>query len=87
MTTTPAEQLEQSQVMADAKNFGLPLLMLFGDADPVADLVAARIFFDAVATEQKQLQVIPGMLHEMLRETDREMLFEVILQWMRGRSA
>ena len=73
----------QQQVMAHAHEFHLPLLMLIGEADPVADLGAQQHFFEAAASTRKTLRIYPGMLHEILRETGREQAFDDIYDWLR----
>lgn len=77
---------KQREVLAGAPGFRLPLLILMGDADPVADPVGAHDFFERVSSSDKQFHLIPQLLHELLRETDREPLFEQILAWLRERS-
>jgi alpha-beta hydrolase superfamily lysophospholipase len=76
----------QREVLRDAGQFSSPLLILFGGSDPIADLGAARQFFDAAASRDKTMKVYPGLLHEVLRETIRESIFEDILQWIRART-
>ena len=76
----------QKRVLADAGNFTLPLLLLFGGADPIADEEMARTFFDSVASRDKSFKLYPGMLHEILRETAREDVFRDVMKWMRERT-
>lgn len=76
---------KQLQVLAHASNFRLPLLVLMGDADPVADPVGAHDFYDRASSPDKQFHLFPQLLHELLREMDREQLFQQILAWMEAR--
>jgi alpha-beta hydrolase superfamily lysophospholipase len=76
----------QSDVLARAGEMTLPLLVLQGDADPIADPAGARRFHDAARSPDKTLITYPGFKHEPLREAGRERVFADILHWMVRRS-
>jgi alpha-beta hydrolase superfamily lysophospholipase len=76
----------QQEVVAKASGFRVSLLLLFGDADPVADLATARRFFEAAGTTDKTMKVYPGLLHELSREAARETVFQDVLAWLKSRS-
>jgi alpha-beta hydrolase superfamily lysophospholipase len=76
----------QAQTLRDAPKFGLPLLCLAGDADPVADSELTERFVDRAGSADKTLIRYPGKLHELLRETGREEIIETIFDWVRARS-
>jgi len=76
---------KQSEVLERASEFRLPLLVLMGDADPVADPVGAHDFYERAGSADKQFHLFPQFLHELLRETEREQLFRQILAWMQER--
>lgn len=76
----------QPGVLARAGEFRHPLLILMGDADPVADPRAAHDFFLRAASPDKTYRLYPDHLHELLRESDRETIFGHILDWMRQRA-
>jgi alpha-beta hydrolase superfamily lysophospholipase len=76
----------QAEVVRRAGEFRLPLLALAGDADPVADTQATARFFERAGSADKTLRLLPGLLHEPLREASRESIFEEILTWMRERA-
>jgi lysophospholipase len=73
----------QEDTRGRAAEFTLPLLCLVGDADPVALPEAQLKFFEETASLEKKLIHYPGMLHEVLRETGREGVFEDMIAWMR----
>lgn len=75
----------QRDVMRDAGRFALPLLILAGDADPVADHRATYDFIHEANSEDKSLQILKDQLHEILRERDREETFAFILEWIHDR--
>lgn len=73
-------------VLADAARLTVPLLMLVGDADPIADPAAMFELFDQAASPDKQLIWRRGELHEVLNETDREDAFRLIAAWLSRRA-
>jgi alpha-beta hydrolase superfamily lysophospholipase len=76
----------QAEVMRRAGEFRLPLLALAGDADPVADAQATARFFERAGSADKTFRLLPGLLHELLREATRESIFEEVLGWIRHRA-
>ncbi len=76
----------QEEAMRRAPEFVLPLLILAGDADGLADSEAARDFCKAAGAEDKQFHWLPGQRHEPLREAGRAVVLARILDWLRARS-
>ena len=76
----------QKQTMRDAQNFGIPLLCLMGDADPVADPAVTEQFVQSAGSADKTLVRFPGKLHELLHETGRETIIQTIFDWVHARS-
>jgi lysophospholipase len=72
----------QAEVLRRAGEFRLPLLVLMGDADPVADPRLAHEFFSRAGSEDKTYHPLPDHLHELLREAGRERIFQQILKWI-----
>ena len=72
----------QRQVMQQARQFKLPLLMLAAGADSIADPAAEKKFFDACGSADKQFKLYENCRHELLREVCRAEVFEEILQWI-----
>jgi alpha-beta hydrolase superfamily lysophospholipase len=77
----------QSEVRSHAAQFSLPLLMLVPGDDTIANPRASIAFFDQCGSSDKTIQHYPAHRHELLRELDRESVFETILQWMTDRCA
>jgi alpha-beta hydrolase superfamily lysophospholipase len=51
----------------------------------IAVPVVADKFFETAGAGDKKILVYPQMLHEVLREKEREGVFGEILAWMKGR--
>jgi alpha-beta hydrolase superfamily lysophospholipase len=75
----------QAGLLSHAPQFRHPLLVLMGEADPTADPRGAHDFFEQAGSEDKTFRLYPNMLHELLRETGRELIFGHILEWLRER--
>ncbi len=76
----------QAEVMRHRADFRRPFLALVGDADPVSDPTAVHEFYVDAGAPDKAERIYPHLLHEILRETDRERIFQDILEWMRERA-
>ena len=77
----------QAWVMTQAEKFRWPLLVLAGQADPVADPATARDFYERAASAAKRFIAYDGLLHELLREKERQKIFADILAWLAERAA
>src|SRR6185437_15924758 len=72
----------QERVMSEADQFLLPLLVLAGGQDQIADMDGAKMFFERAGSADKRIEVYPTMRHELLREAQRETAFRDILRWI-----
>jgi lysophospholipase len=90
-TTTPgwfgASSRAQLEVLAGASNFTLPLGMFVGGADPIADPVASKQFFDRAGSADKSYREYAGALHEVLNETNRSEVLGDITTWLDSRAS
>ena len=75
----------QPEVLRQADRFTLPLLILAGDDDPLADPRAAHEFYDRAASADKTFRLYPEHRHELLHEIDRETIYGHILEWLEER--
>lgn len=76
----------QKRVMGRAGDFRLPMLMLTGSVDPIADTSAAAEFVARAGSADKTAIEYSGMLHEILRERERWRVFEDVLTWITTRA-
>lgn len=72
----------QEQVMERAGEIQIPVLMLLGEADPIADPGRSREVFDRLGSTDKRLEVYDGFLHEVLNEVGRERVVRDLLGWL-----
>lgn len=75
----------QQQAMQQARLFKLPLYMLIPGDDVVASPQANQTFFDQTSSIDKTVKHYPTHRHELLRDLDREMIFQDIQNWIAAR--
>lgn len=68
-----------------AAEFPLPLLLLTGGADPVANVDAMRVFADRAP--HCTLHIWDNLLHELHNDAGREAVFACLFDWLRARLA
>jgi acylglycerol lipase len=79
-------QLAGRAALEEAGKLELPLLVVLGDADPIAEPRAGRALYERVSSPDKQLVLRAGELHEVLNEIERQSLFALIADWLALRS-
>jgi alpha-beta hydrolase superfamily lysophospholipase len=76
----------QERVLRDATRLRVPVLMLIGGEDPVADSSTSLAFFDRLESKDKNRLVYEHSRHEVLNETNRDEVFGDVIDWLRARS-
>lgn len=75
----------QDAAMAGAGRITLPLYLLYGTEDPVADPAFADEFFARVSSQDKTLRAYEELLHECFNEVGREQVYTDLAAWMSER--
>jgi lysophospholipase len=73
------------EALSRAGEIKLPTLMLIGEADPIIDPSAGRLFFEKLGSTDKTLRTYPEMRHEPLNELGREAVVSDIERWLSDR--
>ena len=60
----------------------LPLLILHGTADRVADVAASQELDRRAESSDKTLRLYPGLYHEVLNEPERKQVLADVLAWL-----
>lgn len=85
-TTTPRWYTEvtrsQRELVAGASDIRLPLLMLVGEGDRIADPRVALDVFDRAASAHKTLRRYPGLFHEIFNELERDAVLDDLAGWL-----
>jgi alpha-beta hydrolase superfamily lysophospholipase len=75
----------QHRVMERATSFRMPMLMMIGLRDCVARPEVCQRFYDRAGSPDKSLKLYPDMVHELLRDSERERAFADIFDWIARR--
>ncbi len=75
-------QRAQEQALLRASELAMPLYMLFGLADKVADVETARAFFDAAGSPDKKWDGREGLFHETLNEPEWPSIANALADWI-----
>jgi alpha-beta hydrolase superfamily lysophospholipase len=76
----------QEKCLARASSLKMPLLTLFGGADPVNDIQAARTFHERASSTDKKFKEYPGLLHELVNEPSGKEIAADIAEWILPRA-
>jgi len=75
----------QTAALAAADRISPPLLVMAGEADPIADPSGARELFEAAASPDKTYRGYPGYFHEIFNETGRDVPIADLAAWVEQR--
>ena len=76
----------QSAALSAAHRIRLPLLLLYADADAVADPQACRDLFERAASPDKTVHCYEGFYHEIFNDTGRDAVFADLATWLEARA-
>ena len=83
LARTGSELLKATKTISQlASNINLPLLIMHGDSDKLADLSGSQMLYDTVSSEDKTLKIYPGLYHEILNEPEQNQVKSDILSWL-----
>ena len=89
-TTTPRWFMEveeaQRELCEHAGEVTLPLLMLLGGEDRIADHSLAAQVFERIGSADKTLRIYEDLRHELFNETRREAVIDELAGWLERRS-
>lgn len=63
----------------------LPLLLLHGTADQLADPAASQGLYERAASTDKTLKLYDGLMHEVVNEVERETVLQDMVDWLAAR--
>ena len=69
-------------IQNEAASFELPLLLIHGDADRLTNPKGSELFFGKAKSEDKSLRFFPGGYHELINDSDREVVMDLIADWV-----
>jgi alpha-beta hydrolase superfamily lysophospholipase len=77
----------QRAALSAADRIRLPFLLLYGDADAVAEPQAGRELFERAASVDKTVHRYEGYYHEIFNEPGRDAVFADVAAWLEARRA
>lgn len=75
----------QARTLDRASELKVPLLVLYGSDDQIADPQASALFFERVKLADKTQRCYEGYYHETFNEVGKEVVFQDIENWLVGR--
>lgn len=73
------------RVLRGADRIQLPVLIMHGDADRIADVSGSQQLHERVASADKTLRIYAGLYHEILHEPERDTVVADMLAWLEQR--
>jgi lysophospholipase len=72
----------QAEAVAGADRIRLPLLLLHGGADEVIEPAVSLEFGQRIASEDKDVRILPDLHHEIINEPERDEVLREMIHWM-----
>jgi acylglycerol lipase len=73
-------------VFSRAGTIKLPILIMVGSSDRIADPEGGKKLFASVGSSDKTLKTYDGFYHEILNEIGKEQVYQDILEWLQKHS-
>lgn len=77
--------LAQEAALEHAGAIDLPCLIMHGADDRIADPQVTQKLFDDLSSEDKELELFPGLRHEIFNEVERQDVFDRMAVWLSDR--
>ena len=75
------------RVTAEAGVITLPISIVHGSEDSLADPTGSQMLYDKVSSEDKTLKIYNGLYHEVFNEPERELVLKDIEDWLNSQLA
>jgi alpha-beta hydrolase superfamily lysophospholipase len=72
-------------VLSRAESIKLPILVMHGTQDGIADFTGSKVFFEKASSLDKTLKLYEGYYHEILNDTGKETVYQDVLEWLQQR--
>ena len=68
-----------------ASNINLPIRIMHGSADDMTAPEGSQLLFDSISSDDKEIEIYDGLMHEILNEPEGPEITEEIIAWMQQR--
>jgi len=65
-----------------AEKIIVPLLVLHGSDDRLADPEGSRLLFEKASSKDKQIRIFEGLRHEIFNEPEKDSVLETVREWI-----
>lgn len=72
-------------IQNNAENFNLPFLLIHGDADRLTNPKGSELLAEKAKSSDKTFKIFPGGYHELINDSDREEVMQLIVDWVEKR--
>lgn len=72
----------QRKALEDAPSLSMPLLVLQAGDDKLSSVEVTRLLFERAGSEDKDIEIYPGMYHEVFNETERQKPMSRLAEWL-----
>lgn len=70
-------------IQEKASEFDQPVLLLHGTSDTLTNPEGSKLLFKKSNSIDKTLRLIPGGYHELINDTDSELVLQIIVNWLK----
>ena len=74
------------KIQAQMGKFKLPVLIMHGDIDKLADCDGSKMFYDHISSQDKTLKLYEGFYHEIVNEIGKDKVLRDISDWLEKRA-
>lgn len=82
---TAAVMLVSQRGYLAASQISMPVLLLHGGSDPIADATGSKDLNDALGSTDKTVKVYDGLFHEIFNEPERDQVLADVVAWLDAR--
>lgn len=75
----------RQEIKEKVNNFNYPCFIMQAGSDAVADAQAVKEYYNLLSIKDKNLKMYEGYYHELVNDTEREVVFEDVDSWIRNR--
>ena len=80
-----AEMLKEMQhVTESAAGIRLPIMIVQGGGDKLADPSGAQLLYDSVSSEDKTIKIYDGLYHEVFNEPEHGQVLDDVASWIKA---
>ena len=70
------------KINSQMEKFSVPVLILHGDADKLANPAGSRKLADRASSKDKTLKLYPGLVHDLVHEPEKAQVIGDIVAWL-----